>query len=80
MNKKIAREIVEAYKGDLFTEYNSVYEYVLSGDWEKDYFASWLDSCSDYPTLSEIMSFCNETNRMIRLYIIAVEEDTEICV
>jgi hypothetical protein len=78
MNKKIVKEIVEGFKGEYFNEYDSFYDYLTYGGWEKDYFASWLESCSDYPTLSEIIDFCKETDRMIRLYIDAVEEETEI--
>lgn len=77
MNKRIAKEIVEGFKGEYFEDYNSIYDYVIYGGWEKDYFSHWLDGCSDYPTLSEIIVFCNDTDRMIRLYIDAVEE-TEI--
>lgn len=77
MNKKIARRIVESFKGELFSigEYKNTYEYVIDGGWEKDYFSSWLEGCSDYPYLGEIKDFCIETDRIIRLYIDAVEEE-----
>lgn len=78
MNKKIAKEIVEDFKGEYFNEYNSFYDYVVYEGWEKDYFACWLEGCSNYPTLSEIIDFCEETDRIIRLYIDAVEEETDI--
>ena len=74
MNKKIAREIVESFKGECYEEYKSLYEYVIYGGWEKDYFSAWLDSCSDYPSLEEIIDFCKETDLAIRLYLDAVEE------
>lgn len=75
MNKEIAKEIVEGFKGEYFNEYENHYNYVINGGWEQDYFSSWLEGCSNYPYLSEIIAFCKETDRVIRLYIDAVEEE-----
>lgn len=75
MNKRIAREIVEGFKGEYYNDYNNTYEYVTSGAWEKDYFSAWLEGCSDYPFIEEIKNFCIDTDRIIRLYLDAVEID-----
>ena len=77
MTKKRAREIVENFKGEFITEYKSIYEYVIYGGWERDYFSAWLERCSDYPCLEEIINFCKETELIIELYCMVVEDGDE---
>jgi hypothetical protein len=48
------------YRGFMANDYDTHYEYVEDGAWEKDYFADWLASCSDYPSLDEIEHFCHQ--------------------
>ena len=57
---------VSYYRGKRANEYDTHLEYVEMGAWEKDYFADWLASCSDYPSLEEIEDFCRTTNYYIR--------------
>jgi hypothetical protein len=60
--------IVE-FKGECANEYKSMYDYLTSGGFERDYFASWLKSCSDYPCLDEITEFCDDASEMIQLWV-----------
>ena len=57
---------INNFCGELADEHDTHFEYVESGDWEKDYFADWLVSCSDYPSLKEIEDFCHTTQYYIR--------------
>lgn len=76
MEKLTAREIMEVYefKGECANEYKTRYDYVISGAFEKDYFSSWLDSCSDYPMLNEIIEFCQTASKLVDKWIHAVDE------
>lgn len=66
-------EFIQEFEGEYANEYNSRYEYVERGAFEKDYFASWLESCSDYPTLIEIQEFCEAVGEAIKMWLYAVE-------
>ena len=68
-----AIKIVEEFKGEYFSDYANIKEYVEMGAWEKDYFSAWLASCSDYPTLREIENFCKQTTAIIEAYLDIVE-------
>ena len=76
MNKEtmVAVELIEDFKGVCANDYKDTYEYVIDGMWERDYFSSWLESCSDYPCLEEIEDFCREVYEMIELYVNWYEE------
>ena len=71
---KVAVEFIESFKGVLYSYYEDTYNYVINGGWEKDYFADWLVSCSDYPNLDEIEYFCKQVEKQIAIYIDYVEE------
>ncbi len=66
-------EIITGFRGECADDYSSTYEYVINGGWEKDYFASWMEGCAEYPTLREIMYFCKYTDAMIMAWINSVE-------
>lgn len=69
------REImgINEFKGECANEYKTRYEYILNGAFEKDYFAAWLESCSDYPSLNEIIKFCQDAAKLIDKWVYAVE-------
>ena len=64
---------ISNYRGEYADEYRTHLEYVESGAWEKDYFAAWLEGCSDYPKLGEIMEFCEVINDALTEWIQGVE-------
>lgn len=64
---------IQDYRGESASEYSSRLEYVERGGFEKDYFASWLESCSDYPCLNEIKEFCESVDCSIKMWLYAVE-------
>ena len=71
---------IQEFKGECANDYETRREYVEKCGFEKDYFASWLESCSDYPNLIEIQEFCEAVNDSIIMWTKAVENgliDTE---
>jgi hypothetical protein len=68
-------EFIQEFKGECANDYETRMEYVEKGGFEKDYFSSWLESCSDYPNLIEIKEFCEAVNDGITMWIEAVEND-----
>ena len=77
MDKNVVASFVEEiseFKGELANEYKTRQEYVKSGAFEKDYFASWLEGCSDYPYLCEIIEFCQYVDAAIQEWLNAVED------
>ena len=64
-----AVEYISNYRGQFANEYDTHLEYVESGAWEKDYFSAWLEGCSDYPSLCELMVFCKEVSYDIRHWL-----------
>ena len=67
--------LIYEFKGECARDYKTRYDYVCDyGAWEKDYFASWIESCSDYPMLSEIQEFCESVSACIERWIYAVDQ------
>lgn len=64
---------ISYFRGVMASEYSTHLEYVEMGGWERDYFADWLASCSDYPSLDEIEDFCHNVNKAIELWLDGVE-------
>ena len=58
MNYEEIYNDINTYEGELSGRNASRYEYVISGDFEKDYFEEWINGLSNYPYLAEIKSFC----------------------
>lgn len=65
---------ISDWVGECAYDYPTQYDYVIKGGWEKDYFDGWLNNATIYPTLEEIIDFCNWLNEQIELWISAVEE------
>ena len=66
---------VQKFKGEYANEYKTRYDYIcVYCAFEKDYFASWMHGCSDYPLLSEIKSFCEYADMLIAMWIEVVED------
>lgn len=65
---------ITGYRGELAGHYDTHLEYVEYGGFEKDYFYEWTESCSDYPTLSEIIEFATKLDEDIRLWLDGVED------
>lgn len=65
---------ITEFRGKMANEYDTHLEYVEDGAWEKDYFADWLASYSDYPYLEEIEDFCRKVNYYIRHWFDGVEK------
>ena len=68
-----ACDFVTNFRGEMANNYDTHLEYVEMGAWEKDYFADWLASCSDYPSLEEIEDFCHSVNYYIGHWFDGVE-------
>lgn len=64
---------INEFKGESANDYETYLEYVEQGGWERDYFADWLSSCSDYPSLEEIERFCNWLQNLIDKWFEGVE-------
>lgn len=64
---------INEFNGECANEYDSRMRYVEMGGFEQDYFASWLEGCSNYPYLSEIKEFCESVDTSIRMWLHAVE-------
>lgn len=64
---------INNFRGEMASEYRTHLNYVEMGGWEKDYFSSWLEGCSDYPYLGEIADFCRETDAAILVWLEGVE-------
>lgn len=64
---------INEFKGECANEYNGRMDYVECGAFERSYFAYWLDSCSDYPCVNEIIEFCQALDNDIRMWLNAVE-------
>lgn len=77
MNYKELCGFISYFRGEMANEYATHYEYVESGDWEKDYFANWLKeqlACGEgYPSLKEIEDFCQEVQYYIGHWFAGVE-------
>lgn len=56
--------LINEFKGEFANEYETRWEYVEQGGWERDYFEDWLRSCSDYPYLDEIEDFCGNLRHL----------------
>lgn len=79
-----ARNIVEAFmdvvmevqefEGELASYYKAHEDYILFGGFEKDYFSSWLESCSNYPMVCEIRDECDRIDKMIEMWGHAIEK------
>ena len=65
---------ISYFRGEMANDYDTHLEYVESGAWEKDYFSCWLESCSDYPDLKEIESFCKTLQHYLDHWFNGVEE------
>lgn len=70
-------QFIQEFKGEYADEYKTRYDYIVNGGFETDYFASWLEGCSDYPMLNEIKEFCESVECGIILWL-AVAENTNI--
>ena len=66
-------DFITEFRGECANGYATHLEYVEMGGWEKDYFARWLDSCIDYPTLDEIESFCHTVSYYLDHWFDGVE-------
>jgi hypothetical protein len=65
---------VQEFKGECASDYKTRVDYILNWSaFEKDYFASWIDGCSDYPMLCEIRNMCDRIDGMITMWERAVE-------
>ena len=56
------------FEGECASDYKTMYDYFISGGFEKDYFSAWLEGCSDYPLLEEIIEFCEDVRDDIVLW------------
>lgn len=74
--KDVQEMIVEVqdFKGELANEYKTRMDYVNEGGFEKDYFSAWLEGCSDYPYMSEIVEMATHINEMVDEWIAAVDD------
>ena len=67
-------EEVQNFKGEYADEYKTRLDYVMKGGFERDYFANWLDNCSDYPMTQEIIDMATHIHEMVCEWGDAVDE------
>lgn len=73
IDMELAQEVNE-FEGECANDYKTRREYVeMWGAFEKDYFAAWLESCSDYPSLDEIIGQAQFIQKMIDNWFLAEE-------
>jgi hypothetical protein len=73
IDTELAQEVNE-FEGECANDYKTRREYVeMWGAFEKDYFAAWLEGCSDYPSLDEIIGQAQFIQKMIDNWFLAVE-------
>jgi hypothetical protein len=66
---------ISYFRGESANDYDTHFEYVESGAWEKDYFFNWLESYDDkdHSFLEEIKNFCKTTQYYLKHWFDAVE-------
>lgn len=66
---------IKEFYGEYASDYRFRYDYIYTRyEFEKDYFSSWVEGCSDYPTTYEIIDQCKYIQEMIDLWAMAVEK------
>lgn len=72
VDTELVQEVNE-FEGECANEYKTRWEYVESGAFEKDYFAAWLEGCSDYPMMDEIIEQAQFIQKMTGNWYLAEE-------
>ncbi len=72
IDTELTQEVNE-FEGEYVDDYKTRTEYIDRGGFERDYFDSWIQSCSDYPMMCEVIAQAQFIQEMIDNWYLAVE-------